>query len=139
MVVMSSTGTMYSQPVIPACNAMEGPVYFTIDLPVNYPSVVDTPTEEEVRVCVSVCVCVCVCVCVRAHACVHVCVCEVTFVHILIHVQCTCIYMYMYMCVYLLLHVCVLTQGEENTIFGGGVSIYYSHTLKMLFFSFMNG
>ena len=38
VVVMSSTGVMYSQPVIPACNAVEGPVYFTIDLAVTYPS-----------------------------------------------------------------------------------------------------
>ena len=57
--VMSSTGTMYSQPVIPACNAMEGPVYFTIDLPINYPSsTTDTssssPSEEEVRLRVAV-------------------------------------------------------------------------------------
>ena len=38
MVVMSASGVMYSQPVIPACNAVEGPVYFTIDLGVTYPS-----------------------------------------------------------------------------------------------------
>ena len=38
VVVMSASGVMYSQPVIPACNAVEGPVYFTIDLGVIYPS-----------------------------------------------------------------------------------------------------
>ena len=37
VVVMSSKGVMYSQPVIPACNAVEGPVYFTIDISVTYP------------------------------------------------------------------------------------------------------
>jgi E3 ubiquitin-protein ligase UBR4 len=80
VVVMSSTGVMYSQPVIPACNAVEGPVYFTIDLAVTYPSGsvagATSPQGED--------------------------------------------------------------EGEES-VFGGGVSIYYSHTLKMLFFSFMNG
>ena len=47
LVVMTSTGMLFSQPLIPACNAMEGPIYFTIDLPVSHPSI-------------EVCVCVCV-------------------------------------------------------------------------------
>ena len=53
VVVMSSTGVMYSQPVIPACNAVEGPVYFTIDLSVSYPSrlagTASPQGEDEVR------------------------------------------------------------------------------------------
>ena len=46
MVVMSSTGVMYSQPVIPACSAVEGPVYFTIDLSVTFPAGTTTGTTS---------------------------------------------------------------------------------------------
>ena len=46
---MSSTGTMFSQPIIPACNAMEGPVYFTIDLPLHHP-VAEEPNHDQAEV-----------------------------------------------------------------------------------------
>ena len=60
VMVMSSTGVMYSQPVIPACNAREGPVYFTIDISVSFPDTTSgstSPSRED-----EVCVCWCVCV-----------------------------------------------------------------------------
>ena len=46
VVIMSSTGTMFSQPIIPACNALEGPVYFTIDLPVHH-STPEQPNQNQ--------------------------------------------------------------------------------------------
>lgn len=39
LVVITSTGAMYSQPIIPACSAVEGPVYFNIDIAVKHPSI----------------------------------------------------------------------------------------------------
>ena len=36
LIAMMSNGTMYCQPVIPACSATEGPVYFTIDVQVKH-------------------------------------------------------------------------------------------------------
>ena len=36
LIAMMSNGTMYCQPVIPACSATEGPVYFTIDIQVKH-------------------------------------------------------------------------------------------------------
>ena len=88
MLVMSSTGVMYSQPIIPACSAREGPVYFTIDLSVSYPSVSTvsgaagsaSPAGEDEGVCV--CVCGCVCVRERVYVCVCVCVCVCVIVRL---------------------------------------------------------
>ena len=37
LIAMMSNGTMYCQPVIPACSATDGPVYFTIDIQVKHP------------------------------------------------------------------------------------------------------
>ena len=37
LIAMMSNGTMYCQPVIPACSATDGPVYFTIDVQVKHP------------------------------------------------------------------------------------------------------
>jgi len=39
LIVMMSNGTLYCQPIIPACSAIDGPVYFTIDIPVNHAEV----------------------------------------------------------------------------------------------------
>ena len=66
VLVMSSTGVLYSQPVIPACNAREGPVYFTIDISVSFPDTTSgsTSPSREDEVCVCWCVCVCVCECI---------------------------------------------------------------------------
>ena len=69
LVIMTSTGQVYSQPIIPACNAMEGPVYFTIDIQLKHPSL----------------------------------------------------------------------EEADGQFCGGGASIYYSHTLQMLFLSYCNG
>ena len=62
LIVMMSNGSLYCQPIIPACSAIDGPVYFTIDIPVNH--------AEVTVMCVCVCVCVraCVCVCARKSA-----------------------------------------------------------------------
>ena len=68
---MTSTGKIYSQPIVPSVTANDGPVYFTVELSVTHPSVV--------------------------------------------------------------------TVGTENHVNGGGASVYYSQTLKMLFFSYYNG
>lgn len=69
LIVMVSTGEMYSQPLIPACSAADGPVYFTIDLPVTHSSI----------------------------------------------------------------------EVAEGQTCGGGASVYYSHCLQLLFFSYNNG
>ena len=66
---MTTAGTLFSQPITPACNAVEGPVYFTVDCPVRHPSI----EEADGQVC------------------------------------------------------------------GGGASVYYSHSLQMLFFSYNSG
>ena len=39
LVVMMSTGQIYFQPIIPECNASEGPVYFTIDFVVEHANI----------------------------------------------------------------------------------------------------
>lgn len=39
LVVMSSSGVIYSQPIIPSLNADEGPCYLTIDLSINHAAV----------------------------------------------------------------------------------------------------
>ena len=36
LIAMMSNGTMYCQPIIPACSAIDGPVYFTIDIQVKH-------------------------------------------------------------------------------------------------------
>ena len=36
---MMSTGQIYFQPIIPECNASEGPVYFTIDFVVEHANI----------------------------------------------------------------------------------------------------
>ena len=42
----------------------------------------------------------------------------------------------MYVQLYLLVH---LVQETDGVVCGGGASVYYSHTLSMLFFSYHNG
>ncbi len=66
---MTSTGHIFSQRIIPACNAVEGPVYFTIDWQIKHPDI----------------------------------------------------------------------EEADGTVCGGGASVYYSHTLEMMFFSYNNG
>ena len=67
---MTSTGKIFSQPIVPSVTANEGPVYFTLNLTVTHPSI---------------------------------------------------------------------KMGAEGSVNGGGASVYYSQTLKMLFFSYFNG
>ncbi len=70
VVIMTSTGKIFSQPIVPSVTANDGPVYFTMGLDISHPSVV---------------------------------------------------------------------AGSDGVINGGGASVYYSQTLKMLFFSYFNG
>lgn len=70
VLIMTSTGKLFSQPVVPSVSANDGPVYFTVGLSVTHPSV---------------------------------------------------------------------KVGSEGVVNGGGASVYYSQTLKMLFFSYYNG
>ena len=70
MVIMTSTGKMFSQPIVSSVSATDGPVYFTVNLTVTHPSI-------------------------RA--------------------------------------------DSEGVVNGGGASVYYSQTLKMMFFSYYNG
>ena len=67
---MTSSGKMYSQPIVPSVTANEGPVYFTVDVNIDHASI---------------------------------------------------------------------KVGAEGVVNGGGASVYYSQTLKMLFFSYYNG
>jgi len=60
LIVMMSNGTLYCQPIIPACSAIDGPVYFTIDIPVNHTEV--TVMHSACIVCCYLCSCSkCVC------------------------------------------------------------------------------
>ncbi len=36
---MTSTGKMFSQPIVPSVMATDGPVYFTVNLTVTHPSI----------------------------------------------------------------------------------------------------
>lgn len=71
MLVMTSKGTIFSQPIVPSVKADDGPVYFTMNLTVTHPS--------------------------------------------------------------------IAVAGTEGLVNGGGASVYYSQTLKMLFFSYFSG
>ena len=68
---MTSTGKIYSQPVVPSVSATDGPVYFTVSLTVTHPT--------------------------------------------------------------------ITAAASDGVVNGGGASVYYSQTLKMLFFSYYNG
>ena len=70
IVVMTSAGKIFSQPLVPSVTANDGPVYFTVSLVTNHRSI---------------------------------------------------------------------KEGGDALVNGGGASIYYSHTLQMLFFSYFNG
>ena len=67
---MTYSGKIYSQPLVASVSANEGPVYFTVELAVQYRSI---------------------------------------------------------------------KTGSDGNVNGGGASVYYSQTLKMLFFSYFNG
>lgn len=67
---MTSSGLIFSQPIVSSVTANDGPVYFTVNLTVTHPSI---------------------------------------------------------------------KAGAEGVVNGGGASVYYSQTLKMLFFSYFNG
>jgi E3 ubiquitin-protein ligase UBR4 len=69
VLVMMSTGHIFCQPIIPECNASDGPIYFTVEFSLSHSSI----EEHNSQVC------------------------------------------------------------------DGGASIYYSHSLHMLFFSYQNG
>lgn len=69
VIVMTSSGKLYSQPIVSSVSATDGPVYFTVNMEVTHPSIVEA----------------------------------------------------------------------EGLVNGGGASVYYSQTLKMLFFSLHNG
>ncbi|XP_064395390.1 E3 ubiquitin-protein ligase UBR4-like isoform X5 [Halichondria panicea] len=69
VVIMTTQGKIYYQPIIYDLSTQGGPIYFTMDLPIKHTNVVES----------------------------------------------------------------------DNTVNGGGASVYYSHTLRMLFFSYYNG
>lgn len=51
------------------------------------------------------------------------------------YISSLCVYSYAYMFMYMYLPL----QEKEGLICGGGASVYYSHTLQILFFSFQSG
>jgi len=70
VVITTFSGKIYSQPLVASVSANEGPVYFTVELAIQYRSI---------------------------------------------------------------------KTGSDGNVNGGGASVYYSQTLKMLFFSYLNG